>query len=117
MRRRERKRDVIVSKLYVQCQNLAHVCNEREHLPCNLQVGNLTYDEMYWTRPENINGPRPFYYVAVKDGNSDLLGQLVGAFASAAPLFQTLSPAYYTQLLTMAQALYGVMIGAQLFAR
>jgi len=79
-----------------------------------LQVGNLTYDEMYWTRPENINGPRPFYYVAVKDGNSDLLGQLIGAFASAAPLFQTLSPAYYTQLLTMAQALYGVMIGAQL---
>jgi hypothetical protein len=76
-----------------------------------LQVGNLTYDEMYWTRPENINGPRPFYYVAVKDGASDLLGQLVGAFASAAPLFQTLSPAYYTQLLTMAQALYGVMIG------
>ena len=105
---------MIVSESHAERQKCACVSSQRDRLPCCLQVGNLTYDEMYWTRPENINGPRPFYYVAVKDGNSDLLGQLIGAFASAAPLFQTLSPAYYTQLLTMAQALYGVMIGVQL---
>ena len=72
----------------------------------------MTADQAVWTRPENINGPRPFYYVPVKDGTSDLLGQLIGAFAASAPLFKTIDPAYYAQLMTMAQALYGVMISA-----
>ena len=76
------------------------------------QVGNVTEDELYWTRPENMNTPRPFYYVPVSQGTSDLLGSLIGAFASSAPLFRTLEPVYYNQLLSMAQALYGVMISA-----
>lgn len=79
-----------------------------------MQVGNVTEDELYWTRPENMNTPRPFFYLPVSQGASDLLGSLIGAFASSAPLFRTLEPTYYSQLLAMAQALYGVMISAPL---
>ena len=67
---------------------------------------------MTWTRPEDITAARPFYYVAVANGASDLVGSLIGAFAAAAPLFKTLDPVYYAQLLSMAQALYGIMISA-----
>lgn len=77
-----------------------------------LQVGNVTEDELYWTRPENMNSPRPFFYLPVSQGASDLLGSLIGAFASSSTLFRTLDPVYYNQLLAMAQALYGVMISA-----
>lgn len=72
----------------------------------------MTLDSLTWTRPEDITAARPFYYVAVANGASDLVGSLVGAFAAAAPLFKSIDPVYYAQLLSMAQALYGIMISA-----
>lgn len=77
-----------------------------------LQVGNVTEDELYWTRPEDMKSARPFFFLPVSEGASDLLGSLIGAFASSSTLFRTLDPVYYAQLLAMAQALYGVMISA-----
>ena len=77
-------------------------------------MGNVTEDDLFWTRPEDMTTGRPFFYVPVSLGASDLLGSLIGAFASSAPLFKTLDPVYYNQLLAMAQALYGVMISALL---
>ena len=72
----------------------------------------MTLDSLTWTRPEDIKDARPFYYVAVANGASDLVGSLIGAFAAAAPLFKTIDPVYYAQLLSMAQALYGIMNSA-----
>lgn len=54
---------------------------------------------------------RPFYYVPVSLGASDLLGQMVGALAASATVFKGTQPALYDTLMTWALPLYGVAIG------
>ena len=80
------------------------------------QVGNATEDILAWSRPEDITAPRPFYYVPVALGTSDLLGQLVGALASTALVFKETTPTTYDTLMSWALPLYGVAIGAHLSA-
>lgn len=74
-------------------------------------MGNLTDDALYWTRPEDITAARPFYYLPVKFGATDLVGQIIAALASSAALFQESDPAYYNSLMSWALALYGVATG------
>lgn len=71
------------------------------------QVGNLTEDRMHWERPEEITERRPTYYISTRNGTSDLVGQMVGAFVSSALVFQQTDPEYYDKLMTAAVDLYG----------
>lgn len=74
-------------------------------------MGNTTEDSLYWTRPEDIATARPFYYVPVSAGASDLLGQMVGALAASAAVFRTSQPTLYETLMSWALPLYGIANG------
>ncbi len=70
-------------------------------------MGNLTADRMEWQRPEDMTMRRPTYYISTRNGTSDLVGQMVGAFVSSALVFQQTDPEYYATLMTAAVNLYG----------
>jgi Glycosyl hydrolase family 9 len=63
---------------------------------------------LYWTRPEDITATRPFYYVKVKHGATDLVASMTAALASSAAVFQNVDPPYYNQLMSWAIVLYGI---------
>ncbi|KAK9826822.1 hypothetical protein WJX81_004238 [Elliptochloris bilobata] len=71
------------------------------------QVGNYTLERATWQRPEDMHTRRPVYYVATKNGTSDLVGQMVGALVSTALVFQETDAPYYDRLMTQALSLYG----------
>lgn len=71
------------------------------------QVGNMTADQLVWERPDEMTMRRPTYYISTRNGTSDLVGQMVGAFVSSAMVFQQTDPAYYATLMTAAVNLYG----------
>lgn len=50
---------------------------------------------------------RPTYYISTRNGTSDLVGQMVGAFVSSAMVFQQTDPDYYATLMQAAVNLYG----------
>ena len=62
---------------------------------------------MVWERPEEMTMRRPTYYISTRNGTSDLVGQMVGAFVSSAMVFQQTDPEYYATLMTAAVDLYG----------
>eukprot|EP00884_Botryococcus_braunii_P012540 jgi/Botrbrau1/21287/Bobra.0573s0001.1 len=74
------------------------------------QVGNYSVEKTLWDRPEaysNKTAKRPAYFVTTKNGTSDLSGQIIGALASTALVFQDRDPAYSERLMDAALKLYG----------